>query len=73
MRNITSIFITADVGDGKLMVISGDDTEDYFITVGFDRVRECWDFAKHLAKGYGLPEESISADIYEVPNIHRIK
>jgi hypothetical protein len=69
MRNLTSIFITVsemEDGRGKLILICGDETEDYFITNGFDTLDECWNYARRLAKGFDLDEKMIDSDVYEV-------
>jgi hypothetical protein len=76
VRKVTSVFITVlddSVDPWKLGLICGDDQEDYFITTGFDTVSECWDYARCLAKGFGLSEENIDAGVQESPRLTRIK
>jgi hypothetical protein len=76
MRKVTSIFITVlddTVDPWKLGLICGDGHEDYFITTGFDTVSECWDYAKCLAKGFGLTDADIDACVWETTHLTRIK
>lgn len=78
MRKITGFMITAEEIPNSTMheivVIACDDHGDIFTTKGL-YLEEAWEYAKFLAKTYGLSEDAIDCDVFdaEPPHLTRIK
>lgn len=68
MRNTTTSWIYITLRDGQLSVIAMDvNDNDLFTTTGFNSVEECWEYARMLAKGAGVPEYEINNDVFDEP------
>lgn len=73
MRKISEIFITVrekpNSEHHELCVIAGDGFNDTYVTLGFEDVKECTEYAELLAKSLGLPKECIDKDVLDTPHL----
>lgn len=73
MRNIQGLFITVEGENADYCVLAEDGYGNNFKTTGFEYLEECWEYARALAKGLGLNEDDIDADVIEILRLTRIK
>lgn len=60
------IFISTDGSEAmNLVVIVSDGSEELHVATGFERVADCWSYARKVAKAAGLSEEIIDSDVWE--------
>jgi hypothetical protein len=68
-HGVENLFISIDEkANDNLIVYAARGAEDLDIARGFDRVSDCWKYAKVIAKEAGLSEDDIDADVWEVDN-----
>lgn len=77
MRKITEIFVTVceipNSEMNELCARAGDGFDDFYVTKGFDDVKECYEYAELLAKAIGLSADCVYGDVNDLPKLILVK